>query len=126
MLHIVIGLPGSGKTYFCNKFVNYDIYDDCLQNLWNGKLFDSLKKKNNVIVSDPRFCDLNVFNNFLNRIEKYKLDIHLTFFKNNPEQCKKNISNSKKYIDIDNLSQVYNINNYLSLSTKIDTINVFE
>ena len=132
MLYIIIGLPGSGKTHLLHSFGDHsknhiNIFDDCLSNIWNGKLFDAIKR-NDVVVADPRFCDINIYTRFVNDISSFvdQSNIQIILFENNPKQCKMNISNPKRHIDIDNYSKIYDLNNYSRILNKIEYKTVFK
>lgn len=125
-LIIVIGLPGSGKTKYCNMIIKenknmYDKiinYDDILTN-YQKKFFDDIndKSKKLVIVNDPRFCNKENFISFIEETTKYIYDenIKLILFENNIENCINNVKKRNYKIDaycnsIIEYSKLYNIN----------------
>jgi hypothetical protein len=133
-LYIVIGLPGSGKSYFLNNLIKKGIvdstcvYDDyhanAIQNSPSpkdsrhyNKLIDNLNGRKNCAVADIAFCSeprLNEFIKTINEIMK-NVDINRVYFDNNPYSCKENIVfDSDRSIEdrlkkVDELSVTYNI-----------------
>lgn len=102
MLHIIflIGLPGSGKTYYANNYLrnnhNYFIDDFSVNDIeW---CLEDFKKsgKNQLIISDPNLCLVSQesakesIKKMLNEIKEF--EFLFLYFENNPEQCIKNIA----------------------------------
>jgi GTPase SAR1 family protein len=126
---VVIGLPASGKTTFCNNInldnnrkenlEKYIIFDDFIYNFYNGDLVANIIAGKNVCINDPRLCLYDIFNKYISIIETYvdHNNIHLILFENNPTQCSKNInkniSHKKNLLNtIIKYSKKYSINNY--------------
>lgn len=87
----VIGLPGSGKSYYLDKFKNnpdYIIIDDP-KNI--SEIPVDVDK--NILIADCHLCRKEVLNSFKQVINKIlpKHSIELVFFENNPNQCLKNV-----------------------------------
>ena len=64
---VVTGLPGAGKSYLLKQLQQhgFDIYDDFVDSLWNGKLVSALKEVSStqrIAIADPRLLDKDVFN----------------------------------------------------------------
>jgi hypothetical protein len=116
MIIIIIGLPASGKTtYFKNNkklFKDYIFHDDFISNFFNGELINDINSGNNVCICDPRLCNIQIFNKYINIIKDNK--IKLLLFENNKEKCLINAKsrNKKVYKTIELLSEIYDINNY--------------
>lgn len=109
---LVIGLPGSGKTFYVRSLDGL-VFDDIL----NKNLLLNLNAEK-VIVVDHLFCIEKIrqkavsfiLDNYLN------VDIEYIYFENNPQQCYKNIvfRNDKREISkyyVFNLSKRYLIPN---------------
>lgn len=136
MIIIIIGLPGSGKTYLSNSYKDYSIYDDYYCKYFTCNLKDVFGQ--NVIINDPRLCYLEIFEIFvmeLNKIIKEnKLEnnkIKYIFFKNDLEKCYNNIKNNNikkiSYQELRNMSKVYNIQNLVNLinDSEFEIIDVY-
>lgn len=97
---IIIGLPGSGKT-FLSKIIekrftsveehekrnmsleeridtesiyrerNVSRYDDFLFEYWNGELITDIKNNKKVVINDPRLCYFKTFKRYIMEFEKY-------------------------------------------------------
>ena len=79
-LVILVGLPGSGKTTYAEKYSgtyenDYIIYDDELFNLY--KIKKDLYNKKKVIVISATFCNMC---NYLNFIEKLNIKYYNCLF----------------------------------------------
>lgn len=115
---IIIGLPGSGKTFESEyyKSQGYEIYDDFLSTIYDGRLLRSIKCNVKVCINDPRLCYFPTYNRTISQIEKINKNISLILFKNEPEKCIINVSN-RKYVDkiinnIEQYSKFYDIELY--------------
>lgn len=123
---IIIGLAGSGKTTYFNKYLSdkYELYDDFISNL-----FDIEKINDKTCLIDPRLCDFEIFQDVMIDIEKCidKKQIKLILFENNPELC---LINSRKRLNknveemIKIYSKKYQLTNYFNYNYEI--IKVFE
>ena len=93
-LIIIIGLPGSGKTTYMTTLDTYVIFDDFLDQFFNGRVISAIKNKENVCIADPRLCLFDVFTRIIDELERYidRTNIKLIQFENNPELCVENIS----------------------------------
>lgn len=125
-LIIIIGLPGSGKTYIMNKLNNFIIFDDFIQSFYDGNLIDLIKAGNKVCITDPRLCLPNIFNIYIKKILKYITikQIFIILFENNPKQCLINIKhrNDNRRLVADtiiNYSKYYNLTHYINFRHKI-------
>lgn len=121
-LVIIIGLPGSGKTILTKiNYSEYNIYDDFINNFYNGAIISNLEMNIKVCITDPRLCDYNIFKKFINIFQKIidKSNILLILFENNKDQClinvkERNKSSKNKFVEqtIANYHEKYDINNY--------------
>lgn len=126
---IIIGLPGSGKSMYSKTLsYEYEIYDDFIFNFFDGKVINSLKTNNKICLIDPRLCIINVFNKYIKKILKYvsKNDIKLILYENNINSCINNIKIRGNYNivkdNLENFSNLYNINYYISYKHIIFTV----
>lgn len=94
---IVVGLPGSGKTFFCNQYKNdYAIFDDCKDlNQFQVAIDLFLNKKQKLIISNPWFVLKDVQEKIIELLISKNVDIEndveWVFFENNPQQCWENV-----------------------------------
>jgi len=107
-MKVVIGLPGSGKSYYSNS-LGIKVYDDFIWDFYSGKILEDIKNNVDICINDPRLCNFEIFKKFINILSSKSENIHLILFENTPEKCKKN---SEKHFDIEKLTSVYNLENY--------------
>lgn len=139
-LTIIIGLPGSGKTKMINNFKkdinllnsnskfsdgipeSVKVLDDVLSDIFDKELINAINLSNkNIIISDPRLCDKQIFEKIKNKIKKYipKENVKLVLFENDYNACLKNIlsktntTNKKNSIEksLSILTKIYNPKN---------------
>jgi hypothetical protein len=113
----LVGMPGSGKTIYLNTVIAREfksgklkIFDDYHADAKGGsdKFVDSkhyedlerrIKKGKDSLISDIVYCDPVKLKNVANQIRsiaasfKCKVSIEFRYFKNDPEQCKRNVLN---------------------------------
>lgn len=87
---LIIGLPGSGKTYLAiNKYVplGYFLIDDptVIPN-------DATLRLNKVVITDPNLCNETVRLNCIKFFETAGFSVECVYFENDEEKCKKLIS----------------------------------
>ena len=121
MLTIVIGLPGSGKTFFSNT-LGIKVFDDFIFNFYSGELLNDIENNIDVCINDPRLCNYTIFQRYMKIFEKRidKNNIQLYLFENDPDKCKQN-ANKNVNDFIDNYTKIYNLDNYKSYNTTILT-----
>lgn len=117
---VIIGLPGSGKTHYMNNYPNHLGFDDFLSTMYTGHLARAIKDMEPLVINDPRLCDNIVFSRYISLLPKENTT--LVLFENNPEACHKNVDARNKPLrdrelkglhrDIDQLSKIYDLNNY--------------
>ncbi len=141
---IIIGLPGSGKSYLIkNKYNNTsthaifdDVKDDAVLNTgcfsyskdYPCIISEMEKSKKNIIISDISFCEYEQYEqakNILNWwIEKRGFNYRIIniVFKNQPCRCKNNINKNKnrnnqnRKKDLEKFSECYNPKDYINNS----------
>lgn len=83
---LIIGLPGSGKTYLANTMSGY-IIDDI-------KSIDQLINTDNIIIADVNFCNDRTLQSAISmlksRYPSHKMQC--IYFENAPDKCRKNIA----------------------------------
>jgi GTPase SAR1 family protein len=116
MIIIIIGLPCSGKTTFLNTLKSYEIYDDFISDIHDGKLLTAIEDRTKKIcVADPRLCKFEIFERYI-RTFTSDHNILLLLFENNPVKCINNLQNRTTHTnvtkEINYLSSIYNIHKY--------------
>lgn len=119
MLIIVIGLPGSGKTFFSNT-LGIKLYDDFIFYYYSGELIIDIENNIDICINDPRLCNNEIFKKYMKIFEKRidKNNIKLYLFENDPDKCKKN-TNKNVINFINNYAKIYNLDNYKIYNTTI-------
>lgn len=124
-LIIIIGLPCSGKTTLLKKYQKkYEIFDDFIDNFINYELMKNIKLRKKICICDPRLCDTNIFNFYIEIFRNYLelKNIFLILYKNEPKKCLINNMNNnyndiiKKKIkkSIYKLTKIYDLKNYIN------------
>lgn len=86
---LIIGLPGSGKTYLLNhKYSHCDIIDDIID-------LNQLPSKmnNNIAISDVLFCVKNIRDKAILKLSKQYTDVNIecVYFENDAQKCLNNV-----------------------------------
>lgn len=104
---MIIGLPGSGKTYLLDSYEGQFIYDDEVPNLSYNGFYNSVID-NDVYLADPRLCYYPTFKRIINRLPPSTLNsMKIILFENDPGRCIKNVVNDKRIRDIITYSRHY-------------------
>jgi hypothetical protein len=95
---IIIGLPGSGKSFISKNLTDRIIFDDFVSTYYNGEAEQALMSDQKVCLIDPRLCVPDVFNRYIGRIEKIvpREEITLVLFSNEPAKCIENVLKRNK------------------------------
>lgn len=115
---VVVGIPGSGKTTYCNNFIKNNDFV-FIDEPKSEKEFQNIEK--NLIIASPFFCSLKNRNEIKLHLEKYGYDVSFLFFEKNLEKAKINCDKrpNKKininfwfnYYEIDDNIEVIEIKN---------------
>lgn len=101
---LLIGLPGSGKSYLGNKLSSNFIDDPKVRPVLNGK---------DLVVADLNFCIEKNRESAINYFEERGYIVECVYFENNPKKCKKNVEyrddGRKVLCSIDIYSKLYKI-----------------
>lgn len=83
---LIIGLPGSGKTYLASKMTGY-IIDDI------KSITQLINTSQDIVISDVNFCDDKILQKSISMLGKrYPTHtISCIYFENNPEKCRQNV-----------------------------------
>ncbi len=110
---IIIGLPGSGKSFLINNEFNdpsYTIVDDPMKPDDIPSTFEK-----HLVIADCRLCRPKILESFYSMVEKKFGDVKVNkiYFENNPQQCLKNVEyrNDGRLVEptIRHMTSVYNI-----------------
>lgn len=85
-IKLIVGLPGSGKTYYMNQLDGHKIDDPKI-----GQEFPILDQ--DILITDPNFCDEKTLNKAIKKLNSIYPDteIELIYFENKPEKCLRNV-----------------------------------
>ena len=81
---LIIGLPGSGKTHFAQKYVEQGFYliddptsiDDNILNCYD-----------NIVITDPFLCNPSIRNMAILKLQKNGFVVECLYFENNPQKA---------------------------------------
>lgn len=112
MITLLVGLPGSGKTWYANNVLEYDEFLDDPKSF-----FDFPKTVNgHLVIADPLLCYAHARAKTILPYMYPGETIKYIFFENNPEKCIKNVEYRTKNGDnrdvlkpIQYLSKMYTI-----------------
>lgn len=112
MLIILVGLPGSGKTWYAQNVLKYDYFIDDPKGF-----FDFPTDVNGtIVIADPHLCSEHLRAKSILPVMYPKHSIKWIFFENNPEKCRKNVEYRSKNGDnrnvlkcIEHLTKLYTI-----------------
>lgn len=95
---VVVGLPGSGKLRYINKFFGKKLTEYRWMVIHNPVIFDTdilpwLEDGYNVIISDSSCCNVTNRMRAKKALDKYEYATQWIYFENAPEKCKLNLKN---------------------------------
>ena len=123
---IILGLPGSGKTTYAKTITTHKLYDDVLFNQYSKELLDDINNINsiNIILTDPRFCDIDIFFKFLHKIghitDNLQNHLELIVFSNDLNQVRINLEQSETHHKISELELMDFHHKYTKLLDSIE------
>ncbi len=102
---LIVGLPGSGKSYLANTMVQEDptlfLIDDMIEegDLQKAKTF--IQNGQSGIITDPQLCLDQVRSAAEKAIQSWGGSVQFIFFENNPKACLHNTlkRNDKRKVD---------------------------
>lgn len=91
---LIIGLPGSGKTYLANTKYEpkcYVLIDDPSNNKSSSALmtYHLNDTSRNLVITDPHLCNTKNRNKSVEFIKSKGYEVECVFFENDEEKCKK-------------------------------------
>lgn len=104
---IIIGLPGSGKSYLIDRIAKqHTILDDFVS---PDKIHMAMSLNEDVIMADPYFCEEDILRKAIKIVEVYTTDIEYIYFENNKEKAIANAENRGRGVKglIHQLSTIY-------------------
>lgn len=86
-IHLIIGLPGSGKTHYAKTVLGHLPLVDDINDL------NQLPDANEFVITDPNFCNWEILNQARRLLdEKYDGSKFIEiYFENNPKKARANV-----------------------------------
>lgn len=101
---LLIGLPGSGKTYLGKNLTGFFIDDPKEKPELNH---------DKLVIADPNLCMENVRKKAISYLQESGYEVSFIYFENDPKQCLKNVENRNDGRKVENtiniLTKMYNI-----------------
>lgn len=97
IIHLLIGLPGSGKSTWLASIPNKnEIFDDISQNDPQLIQLNKLLKNNsqNIFISDVNFCDKQILDRAINKIKELsdnQIELKFILFPQSSKICRLNV-----------------------------------
>ena len=97
IIHLLIGLPGSGKSTWLESIPNKnEIFDDISQNDPKLIQLNKLLKNNpeNIFISDVNFCEKQILDRAINKIKELsdkQIEFQFILFPQSSEICRLNV-----------------------------------
>jgi hypothetical protein len=108
---LIIGLPGSGKTYLAkNSYSEYKLIDDPSVN--NIEIAEVLGELEDVVICDPNLCDVIYRNRIKELLNLFDYTIKEIYFENDPIKAYNNIK-WRQYIRDKYLDSASSFNYYI-------------
>lgn len=88
---LIIGLPGSGKTFLANsEYVpkGYNLVDDPKD---RNLILNYIKQNKNIVITDPHLCNPQNRKKAIDYFNIFGYQVECIFFENNVEKCQKNL-----------------------------------
>lgn len=111
---LIVGLPGSGKTWLANQLLEQDPQAVFIDDPKNSELIKGYADRN-ILIADPNLCDSHIRSSAIQALVNIypgcEIDWH--FFENNIQQCKENVKFRSDGRNVENtinfLSKIYNV-----------------
>jgi hypothetical protein len=116
MVTLIVGLPGSGKTYHAKQLAEKTqamLFDDITKNDLLA-LYEALESNKDCIITDPFLCNPNIRAMAITNLNQYVDDINIIYLENNINAALYNVKkrNDGRIIHsrwIKELSEIYTI-----------------
>jgi hypothetical protein len=90
----VIGLPGSGKSWYIENVLNaqgaFDLVIDDPKDI--QRINQGISEHKHMIIADPWLCDPKIREKALAKFNEAGIYVFQHYFENDPEKCMKNIA----------------------------------
>jgi len=90
---VLVGLPGSGKSYFLECHSYDSVFDDCGRDASIKDQIIKMPNNTTVALADPTFCIESTRNSVVSFLAKNGFIVDLVFWENNPERAISNVKN---------------------------------
>lgn len=120
---VIIGLPGSGKSYLSEKYKStHKVYDDFIHSFIDGRMLKDVEEGRLVCITDPRLCRKEFFTKYITSTFNPE-NTMLILFENDVESCIVNVRERlypHHWINtVTRLSKVYDLNSYIDYPKEI-------
>ena len=88
---LIVGLPGSGKTYLANFLADMCEYMSVVDDITS---LDQLPESGDIAITDVNFCDSKILEKAIDMLhEKYSnAMVVVMYFENNPDAARRNVA----------------------------------
>lgn len=124
MLILLVGLPGSGKTWYANNVLEYDYFIDDPKRL--DEFPRDVNQSDRIVIAHPMLCaSRKLAEPFLASMYPDH-ETQWIFFENNPQKCKKNVVYRMKQGDNRNLgNSIDHISSLYCIPSDVKTLSIW-